>query len=170
MAVSMHNGSALPPAPRTRSSPSRYLWLCISFGLFLLPSALAGISLHRERTVGTNVGRQQREARGERAGLAEGARVKRSSSPQQEPALVSTSFILRGDASHNQAMVHWTGENSSVILILTKLFHSDMGKVLESSLWRSSDYGTNYVKLNLQSGTNIITNFYICPANKKKVQ
>uniref|UniRef100_A0A4W3I5A1 VPS10 domain-containing receptor SorCS2 n=1 Tax=Callorhinchus milii TaxID=7868 RepID=A0A4W3I5A1_CALMI len=45
-----------------------------------------------------------------------------------------------------------------------------MGKVLESSLWRSSDYGTTYVKLNLQPGIpNIITNFYICPANKKKI-
>eukprot|EP00062_Callorhinchus_milii_P020554 gi/632976337/ref/XP_007904739.1/ PREDICTED: VPS10 domain-containing receptor SorCS2 [Callorhinchus milii] len=50
------------------------------------------------------------------------------------------------------------------------MFHSDMGKVLESSLWRSSDYGTTYVKLNLQPGIpNIITNFYICPANKKKI-
>uniref|UniRef100_A0A4W3I577 VPS10 domain-containing receptor SorCS2 n=1 Tax=Callorhinchus milii TaxID=7868 RepID=A0A4W3I577_CALMI len=59
---------------------------------------------------------------------------------------------------------------SLVILILTKMFHSDMGKVLESSLWRSSDYGTTYVKLNLQPGIpNIITNFYICPANKKKI-
>uniref|UniRef100_A0A4W3I1R5 VPS10 domain-containing receptor SorCS2 n=1 Tax=Callorhinchus milii TaxID=7868 RepID=A0A4W3I1R5_CALMI len=40
------------------------------------------------------------------------------------------------------------------------------GKILQMS----SDYGTTYVKLNLQPGIpNIITNFYICPANKKKI-
>uniref|UniRef100_A0A8C1GAP7 VPS10 domain-containing receptor SorCS2 n=1 Tax=Cyprinus carpio TaxID=7962 RepID=A0A8C1GAP7_CYPCA len=38
------------------------------------------------------------------------------------------------------------------------------------SLWRSSDYGSTYTKLNLMPGTTIIvTNFYICPTNKKKV-
>ncbi|KAJ8382187.1 hypothetical protein SKAU_G00029650 [Synaphobranchus kaupii] len=36
-------------------------------------------------------------------------------------------------------------------------------------LYRSSDYGTTYTKLNLMPGTTIIvTNFYICPTNKKK--
>ncbi|KAF7706801.1 hypothetical protein HF521_020055 [Silurus meridionalis] len=35
---------------------------------------------------------------------------------------------------------------------------------------RSSDYGTTYTKLNLMPGTTIIvTNFYICPGNKRKV-
>ncbi|CAL8377286.1 unnamed protein product, partial [Gadus morhua 'NCC'] len=34
----------------------------------------------------------------------------------------------------------------------------------------STDYGTTYTKLNLMPGTTIVvTSFYICPTNKKKV-
>ncbi len=38
------------------------------------------------------------------------------------------------------------------------------------SAFRSTDYGTTYTKLNLMPGTTIVvTSFYICPTNKKKV-
>ncbi|KAM7366002.1 hypothetical protein PAMP_015474 [Pampus punctatissimus] len=123
---------------------------------------------------------------------------------------------------------------AKVILILTKYYHADSTKVLESSLWRpfiskrlpcnseeteevgwlplgiivheaeitmklacfqsgpkrpsehflivcfrqtsveelyrSTDYGTTYTKLNLMPGTTIVvTSFFICPTNKKKL-
>ncbi|KAK5608259.1 VPS10 domain-containing receptor SorCS1, partial [Crenichthys baileyi] len=93
-----------------------------------------------------------------------------SVSDQEEFQLTSSTFALAGDTAHNQAMVHWSGQNSSVILMLTKYYDFNSGRVTESSLWRSTDYGTTYEKLNEKVGTkSILSYLYVSPNNKRKI-
>ncbi|XP_041645549.1 VPS10 domain-containing receptor SorCS1-like [Cheilinus undulatus] len=89
---------------------------------------------------------------------------------QEEVQLTSSTFALTGDTAHNQAMVHWSGQNSSVILMLTKYYDFNTGRVTESSLWRSTDYGTTYEKLNEKVGLKTILSYlYVSPNNKRKI-
>ncbi|KAM8772002.1 VPS10 domain-containing receptor SorCS1 isoform 2-T2 [Acanthopagrus schlegelii] len=96
---------------------------------------------------------------------------RRAAGPRQEELKVNSStFALTGDSSHNQAMVHWSGQNSSVILMLTKLFDFNLNSVTESSLWRSTDYGATYQKLNDKVGAKTILSYlYVSPNNKRKI-
>ncbi|XP_067374517.1 VPS10 domain-containing receptor SorCS1-like isoform X2 [Channa argus] len=93
-----------------------------------------------------------------------------SFSDPEELQLASATFALTGDTAHNQAMVHWSGQNSSVILMLTKYYDFNSGRVTESSLWRSTDYGTTYEKLNEKVGPKTILSYlYVSPNNKRKI-
>ncbi|KAM9364972.1 VPS10 domain-containing receptor SorCS1-like [Pholidichthys leucotaenia] len=106
------------------------------------------------------------EFRPEGGGGEEGAPV----SDHEEFELTSSTFALTEDTAHNQAMVHWSGQNSSVILMLTKYYDFNSGRVTESSLWRSTDYGTTYEKLNEKVGMKTILSYlYVSPNNKRKI-
>ncbi|KAM9364971.1 VPS10 domain-containing receptor SorCS3 [Pholidichthys leucotaenia] len=93
-----------------------------------------------------------------------------SNARHSEPHLDTSTFALSGDSAHNQAMVLWSGHNSSVILILTKLYDINLGAVTESSLWRSTDYGSTYAKLSDKVGSRTVLSYlYVCPTNKQKI-
>uniref|UniRef100_A0A8C6TN56 Sortilin related VPS10 domain containing receptor 3 n=1 Tax=Neogobius melanostomus TaxID=47308 RepID=A0A8C6TN56_9GOBI len=89
---------------------------------------------------------------------------------QDEPKLSSSTFPLTGDSAHNHAVVYWSGQNSSVILILTKLYDFHIGSVTESTLWRSTDYGSTYERMNDKVGSKTVLSYlYVCPTNKRKI-
>ncbi|RMC11406.1 hypothetical protein DUI87_11525 [Hirundo rustica rustica] len=67
------------------------------------------------------------------------------------------------------AWITWS--SARVILILTKLYDYNLGSITESSLWRSTDYGTTYEKLNDKVGLKTILSYlYVCPTNKRKLR
>ncbi|XP_076804875.1 VPS10 domain-containing receptor SorCS1-like [Clavelina lepadiformis] len=89
-----------------------------------------------------------------------------------EDSFVSKPFSLGNYTNHNQALIHWSGKNSKVIFILTRTKGSDRGgRVSNSSLWRSVDYGNNYSEERSKFNKTdvILKSYFICPTNKSKI-
>uniref|UniRef100_A0A665W0T3 PKD domain-containing protein n=1 Tax=Echeneis naucrates TaxID=173247 RepID=A0A665W0T3_ECHNA len=94
----------------------------------------------------------------------------RGNTRQDDPKITSSTFALTGDSAHNHAVVYWSGQNSSVILILTKLYDFHIGSVTESTFWRSTDYGSTYERMNDKVGSKTVLSYlYVCPTNKRKI-
>lgn len=67
------------------------------------------------RRTGEGEGSGRRTTRSELRWSGEERRAAAAAAPRQEGLkLNSSTFALTGDSSHNQAMVHWSGQNSSV--------------------------------------------------------
>ncbi|XP_060624334.2 VPS10 domain-containing receptor SorCS3 [Anolis sagrei] len=139
------------------------------------PDAFGEERAHEGLNGGSSFTQGQRSARVQGKGSREEGRMGKlraggAAGGSEELRLTSTTFALNGDSAHNQAMVHWSGYNSSVILILTKLHDFNLGSVTESSLWRSTDYGTTYEKLNDKVGLKTVLSYlYVSPTNKRKI-
>uniref|UniRef100_A0A8C5AQF8 PKD domain-containing protein n=1 Tax=Gadus morhua TaxID=8049 RepID=A0A8C5AQF8_GADMO len=74
------------------------------------------------------------------------------------------------EAKHSKPIFSASLGPTLVILILTKLYDFHIGSVTESTLWRSTDYGSTYERMNDKVGSKTVLSYlYICPTNKRKI-
>uniref|UniRef100_A0A8D3C420 PKD domain-containing protein n=1 Tax=Scophthalmus maximus TaxID=52904 RepID=A0A8D3C420_SCOMX len=132
----------------------------------------ASVEEEREPLMGEGASalRRARRSGAEFAEFGQSRWTGRGNTRQDEPKIASSTFSLTGDSAHNHAVVYWSGQNSSVILILTKLYDFHIGSVTESTLWRSTDYGSTYDRMNDKVGSKTVLSYlYVCPTNKRKI-
>ncbi|XP_033756122.1 VPS10 domain-containing receptor SorCS1-like [Pecten maximus] len=88
------------------------------------------------------------------------------STGDESNTLISSTFYIP-DETHSQAVVSWSGRNSSVVFLLTRDTHL-YGFVENSTLWRSEDYGTSFTRINFSSNA-VVQFIYKSPVNKDKI-
>ncbi|XP_067656980.1 VPS10 domain-containing receptor SorCS2-like isoform X2 [Haliotis asinina] len=81
-----------------------------------------------------------------------------------------TDAYLTETERHREAYMHWSGNKSNVIFILTRQ-RALSGQVASSKLWQSQDYGSTYTKVSLghPGKEALITFFYVSPANSSRL-
>jgi hypothetical protein len=84
-----------------------------------------------------------------------------------QPPVIGHFARLTGDR-HNLAIVHWSGENSTAIFILTVVRYRN-GSSRQSNLWRSINYGFNFTMDNNKVNNTVLDYYYINPHNKTKL-
>eukprot|EP00118_Oscarella_pearsei_P002351 m.10303 g.10303 ORF g.10303 m.10303 type:complete len:970 (+) comp22172_c0_seq1:130-3039(+) len=87
------------------------------------------------------------------------------------PPVIAKCPSLTGD-SHNLAIVHWSGQTgtkvSEVFFILTVKRNSP-GNSVESTLWRSTDYGDSFTDDSSKVSNATLDYYYINPLNNKQI-
>ncbi|KAL1789262.1 VPS10 domain-containing receptor 3 [Sigmodon hispidus] len=75
-------------------------------------------------------------------GSREEVKATRTGGPAtEELRLPSTSFALTGDSAHNQAMVHWSGHNSSITSLFLFLCHLSPQDIVAPSISLPPGFG-----------------------------
>ncbi|CAI9732813.1 Hypothetical predicted protein [Octopus vulgaris] len=86
---------------------------------------------------------------------------------KREGQSLLTSYVNLPDWNHNEAIVHWSGNKSNVIFVLTR-DHDPSGQVVESSLWQSKDYGGTFKRINFTENA-LIYYYFTSNVNHNKL-
>ncbi|ELU09175.1 hypothetical protein CAPTEDRAFT_202789 [Capitella teleta] len=89
-----------------------------------------------------------------------GNRVRRNAPKDPPKRQMQVSETHLPHINHNEAIVHWSGKNSSTMFILTRERKMD-GTVVDSALWRSTNYGSDFSPVTLPTlDKKIILDYY----------
>jgi len=92
-------------------------------------------------------------------------RSKRAASDQGK---LIVNIVKLKDRGHSEAIVHWSGEESRAIFLLTRA-RDETGNITSSVVYRSTDYGASFSPVKIGDAKTLIYMFYVCPNNKEKL-